>query len=91
MNIRAIKDKIVVDVIKHEEKTSGGLFIPTQVEKAHKKGVVKSIGEEVPSGIINVGDIVVFAKFGGQVIDGDTNTFETRVLGYGEIYGVEIK
>ena len=61
-----ISDKVIVREIKKEERISkGGIYIPSTVkEEPQKFGEVLAIGPKVEG--INVGDTIVFAKFGGQ-------------------------
>lgn len=83
--VKAVKDKIVVEVLKQEEKTEGGIIIPATAEKDPQGyGRVLSVGEEVPT--IKEGDIILFAKFGGQVMLIDNRTL--KVLAYPEVYGI---
>jgi chaperonin GroES len=62
----AISDNVIVKEIKQEERISkGGLIIPSTVkEEPQKLGRVLGVGPKVEG--IKIGDIVVFAKFGGQ-------------------------
>lgn len=73
MKMIAINDHVVVQEMKKEERLSkGGLVIPqTAIEEPQKFGKVLSVGEKVTS--VREGDIVVFAKFGGQafVVDNE--------------------
>lgn len=83
--VKAIKDKIVVEVLKQDEKTEGGIIIPATAERDPQGyGRVLSVGEEVPT--IKEGDIILFAKFGGQAILIDGRVM--KVLGYPEVYGI---
>lgn len=83
--LQGVSDKVVVEILKDNDITDGGIIIPDTVKKSpHSTGRVLSIGNKVEE--IQVGDIVLFAQFGGQA------TFlgpkEIRVLCFGEIYGV---
>jgi len=84
--LQAVKDKIVVEIIPDDLKTSGGLFIPENVvQLPHSTGRVISFGEEVIG--VSEGDIVIFHRFAG----GQATYFENkeiRVLCVNEIYGV---
>jgi len=83
--VRAVKDKIVVEILKSVDKTEGGIFIPETAEKDPQGyGQVVSVGEEVVT--IKEGDIVLFAKSGGQDILLDRQIM--KVLMYGEVYGI---
>jgi len=84
MMIQGVKDKIIAVVLKNPKTSEGGIVLPDAVEPPQKFGKVISVGKDVEE--IKIGDIIVFANFGGQVIlDGNQ---EFRVLLYNEIYGV---
>ena len=81
----AVKDKIVVEVLKPKEKTEGGIIIPSTAERDPQEyGRVISVGEDITA--IEKGQIILFAKFAGQdmLIDGRS----LKVIMYGEIYGI---
>jgi chaperonin GroES len=81
----AVKDKVVVKVIRQSNITKGGIIIPDNVESAPQAyGEVISVGEEVKN--IKPGDILLFAKFGGQDIMLDGVIY--KVLIDNEIYGI---
>jgi len=86
MYVQAVEDKVVVELMTLKDNvTAGGIIIPDTVEKDPQKyGKVVSVGEKVSG--INVGDILLFAKFGGQDIIIENKIF--RVLGLPEIYGI---
>ena len=85
--IQAVKDKVVVEVLTPESLTKGGLIIPECAadNSPHRMGIVISVGKDV-SEEIKVGDIIVFAKFGGQdtILDGKIY----KIVMLGEIYGI---
>lgn len=83
--VQAVNDKIVVEVLKEDEKTEGGIIIPSTAEKDPQGyGRVISIGEDIST--IQEGDILLFAKFGGQDMMIERRIL--KVLCYGEIYGI---
>jgi len=83
--VKAVKDKVVVEVLKSVDQTEGGIIIPETAEKDPQGyGRVISVGEEVTT--IGEGDIVLFAKFGGQDILLDRQVM--KVLMYNEVYGI---
>ena len=75
VNIRPLSDKIVVEVIDETEQTSGGIFIPDSAREKSQKAKVLAVGpgktlengqkEEME---VKVGDVVLFAKYGGSDI-----------------------
>ena len=85
--IQGVKDKIVVEVITGEQVTEGGIVIPEGFKKEPQAyGRVISVGEEVPDKHVKIGEIILFAEFGGQTILLNNKAY--RVLLYNEIYGV---
>lgn len=84
--LRGVKDKVVVEVITGEQVTEGGIVIPEGFKKEPQAyGRVVSVGKEVGDEI-KVGEIVLFAEFGGQVVLLNNRAY--RVLIVNEIYGV---
>jgi chaperonin GroES len=84
--IQAVKDKIVVRLLKNDEITLGGIIIPeiAMNKGPHKMGEVISIGNAVEE--ISVGDTIVFASFGGQ--DTLLDNVAYKILALGEVYGI---
>ncbi|MCX5974761.1 MAG: co-chaperone GroES [bacterium] len=81
MKLRPLGDRIVVKVLESEERTKSGIVIPdTAKEKPQKADVLavgtgkfsEQTGQRIPMDV-QVGDTVVFAKYGGTEIklDGD--------------------
>ncbi len=81
MKLRPLGDRIVVKVLESEEHTKSGIVIPdTAKEKPQKADVLavgtgkfsEQTGQRIPLDV-QVGDTVVFAKYGGTEIklDGD--------------------
>lgn len=54
MSIRPLKDNIIVERIKKEEVSSGGIVLPGGDRDEADKALVIAIGPEVPE--VNVGD-----------------------------------
>jgi len=83
--LQGIKDKVIVEILNDEKVTEGGIIVPETVDRSPQKyGKIISMGEDVTG--LNIGDTIVFAKFGGQDI-----LFEgklLKVLMINEIYGV---
>jgi len=84
--IQAINDHVIVEVVVPAENTSeGGIFLPGTVEmEPQRYGNVISVGPDISD--IKVGDVIAFAKFGGQDII--LNRVVIKVLKKAEIYGV---
>jgi chaperonin GroES len=75
MKLQPLSDKVIVEVLSSEEKTSAGLYLPdTAKEKPQEakviaigKGKTLSNGKLVPPQV-KVGDKVVFAKYSGSEV-----------------------
>jgi len=78
MALKPLQDRIVIKVIEDTEQTSGGIFIPDSAKEKPQKGEVVAVGEgkmndkgeKEPMGV-NVGDIVLYAKYSGTDVKMD--------------------
>ena len=94
--IRPLGDKVVVKVSEEEEKTAGGIILPDTARKKPQEGKVVAVGPgkllddgtRAPMNV-KVGDIVVFAKYGGTEITVDDE--ELVILDEDSIYAVKVK
>ncbi len=84
--IKAIEDKIIVSELKRSQ-TSAGILIPSTAVEPQAYGKILSMGHEVEQrGQLNVGDIIVYHKMGGQAIS--MNNKILCCVPYPEIYGI---
>ena len=75
MALKPLQDRIVIKVIEDTEQTAGGIFIPDSAKEKPQKGEVVAVGEgktndkgeKEPLGV-NVGDVVLYAKYAGTEI-----------------------
>jgi chaperonin GroES len=81
MNLKPLDDRIVVRPNEAETQTASGLVIPDTAKEKPQQGEVLAVGpgkraesssELIPTGI-NVGDVVLYSKYGGTeiLVDGD--------------------
>ncbi len=78
MSIQPLEDRIVVRPAEAEERTASGLVIPDSAKEKPQQGEVIAVGpgrrsdsgELIPLDI-NVGDTVVYSKYGGTEISID--------------------
>ncbi|MDD3420223.1 MAG: co-chaperone GroES [Candidatus Gastranaerophilales bacterium] len=91
--IRPLSDKIVVKVIDEAQQSSGGIFIPDSAREKSQKGEVLAVGpgKVLDSGAkeemeVKVGDIVLFAKYGGSDIKIDRE--EYKILSVKDVLGI---
>lgn len=89
---RPLHDRLLVERIEQESKTVGGIIIPDTAKEKPMEGKVIAVGNgtrdergNVKPLDIKVGDIVLFAKWGGTEIKLDGKEYlvmkETDVLG----------
>lgn len=75
LNIRPLRDRLIVKRLEEEEKTKGGIIIPDTAKEKPQEGQVVAVG----SGRINeqgkitpidvkVGDKILFSKYAGNEI-----------------------
>ena len=68
--IRPLGARVVIKKIEAEEKTEGGLILPSQSKEDHQYAEVVAVGpgtDDEPMEV-KVGDKVVFSKYGGTDI-----------------------
>lgn len=76
MSLQPLEDRIVVKVSEAETQTASGLVIPDTAKEKPQQGEVIAVGPgrrseqtgDVLPVDINVGDIVVFSKYGGTEV-----------------------
>jgi chaperonin GroES len=76
MNLKPLDDRIVVKPNEAETQTASGLVIPDTAKEKPQQGAVLAVGpgkrsdstgEIIPLGI-NVGDTVLYSKYGGTEV-----------------------
>ena len=93
MNVRPLRDRLLVERIEEQEQRVGGIIIPdTAKEKPQQgrvvaagKGRVNDKGEVFPLDV-KVGDTVLFGKYAGTEIKIDGK--EYLILREDEVFGV---
>jgi chaperonin GroES len=78
IKIRPLDDRIVVQPVDAEEKTSGGILLPDTAKEKSQRGKVLAVGpgKLLDSGqrgelSVAIGDEVIFGKYGGTEIEID--------------------
>jgi chaperonin GroES len=76
VNIKPLEDRIVVKPLDAEQTTASGLVIPDTAKEKPQEGEVVAVGpgrfnddgdERIPMDI-NVGDKVIYSKYGGTEV-----------------------
>lgn len=78
MKINPLDDRVVVRPNEAEEKTAGGIVLPDAAKEKQQRGTVIAVGpgrlldsgERAPVSV-QVGDQVLFGKYGGTEIEVD--------------------
>ncbi|MBK8169399.1 MAG: co-chaperone GroES [Sandaracinaceae bacterium] len=92
MGIRPLQDRVIVQRLKEEEKTKGGIIIPDSAKEKPIEGKVIAVGNgkvtdkgDVRKLDVKVGDRVLFGKYSGTEvkIDGEDHLIlrEDDILG----------
>lgn len=78
MKIKPLHDRVLVRRLEQEEKTAGGIIIPDTAKEKPQQGEVLAVGSgarddsgKVIALDVKVGDIVLFAKWGGTEVKVD--------------------
>jgi chaperonin GroES len=87
MKIKPLDDRVLLEPMPAEEKTSSGIIIPDTAKEKPKVGVVIAVGtDEDLNEKIKTGNKVLFAKYGGDEIE--MNGKELRILQRSDILAV---
>jgi chaperonin GroES len=78
MKIKPINDRVLVERIEEEQKTSGGIIIPDTAKEKPQEGKVIAVGsgkmgedgKRIPPQV-NAGDRILFSKYAGTEIKVD--------------------
>ncbi len=69
MNIKPLDDRLLIEPMVEQSRTSGGIIIPDTAKEKPVMGKVIAVGtDEELQEIINIGDKVLYAKYGGEDI-----------------------
>ena len=94
LKLRPLADRLVVEPLEQEERTSGGLYIPETAKEKPQRGVVLAVGpgsfkenssERIPVDV-KKGDKVLFAKYAGSDIK--LNGTELKILRESDVLAV---
>ncbi|MBK7380080.1 MAG: co-chaperone GroES [Ignavibacteriales bacterium] len=87
MKIKPLDDRVLLEPMPAEEKTSSGIIIPDTAKEKPRVGTVIAVGtDEDLKEKIKEGNKVLFAKYGGDEVE--MNGKEYRILQRSDILGV---
>ena len=76
VKIRPLEDRVVVQVMDAEEKTTGGIILPDAAREKPQRGKVTAVGEgklgkngDRAKMSLKKGDVVLFGKYSGTDIE----------------------
>jgi chaperonin GroES len=87
MKIKPLDDRVLLEPMPAEEKTSSGIIIPDTAKEKPKVGVVIAVGtDEDLNEKVKTGNKVLFTKYGGDEVE--MNGKEYRILQRSDILAV---
>ncbi|MDQ5943296.1 MAG: chaperonin GroES [Patescibacteria group bacterium] len=73
MSLQPLADRIVLEQIESEEKTSSGIILPDSAKEKPEQAKVIAIGPDVKG--IKVGEVVLYTKYGPNEVKVDGNEY----------------
>ncbi|MEM9953303.1 MAG: co-chaperone GroES [Chloroflexota bacterium] len=93
MNLRPLNDRVVVEPVEQETTTASGLVLPETAKEKPQQGKILAVGPGVRDEDgdrmaldVEVGDMVLFAKYAGTEIKIDGN--KVLIMKENDILGV---
>jgi chaperonin GroES len=90
LTLKPLDDRVVVQSLEAEEKTSGGILLPDTAKQKPQQGKVIAVGPGKLSDTgtrtavaVKVGDTVLFGKYSGS--DVEVNGTEYKIMREGDI------
>jgi chaperonin GroES len=92
MNLRPLKDRVVVKYSEEPEKSAGGIYIPDTAKEKPQRGEIVAVGTgkvtddgKLQKMEVKISDIVLFEKYSGSKINIDDTEYliirEDDILG----------
>lgn len=80
MRLKPIGDKLVIEMVAVEEKTSSGIVLPTSAKEAPSVAKVLAIGDEIlndeeKKDLVKIGDKIIFSKYAGTEVKLDKREY----------------
>ena len=75
MKIEPLGERVLIKILKQEDRTSAGIYLPETAKEKPQEGEVIAIGPDVDEDEtpLSIGDVVMFPKYSGTEvkIDGE--------------------
>ena len=75
MNLKPLGDRVVIEHVEQNEKSTGGIFLPDTAKEKPQEGMVRAVGtgRVLDNGTtlpmsVKVGDRVIYSKYSGSEI-----------------------
>lgn len=93
MSFQPLYDRVAVEPLEHEEKTSGGIIIPDSAKEKPLEGKVVAVGKGLRKDNgdfspleVKVGDIVLYGKWAGTEVK--INGMNLMIMKESDIMGI---
>ena len=93
MKFKPLHDRVLIEVLDSDEKTSGGIIIPDTAKEKPQEGEVVAVGPgaknedgKIAPMDVKIGDIVIFGKWSGTEIKIDGK--EYSIMKESDIMGI---
>ncbi len=78
MNLKPLGDRVVIEHVEQNDKSSGGVFLPDTAKEKPQEGVVRAVGtgrvtddgKTLPMSV-KAGDRVIYSKYSGSEVKVD--------------------
>lgn len=96
VNIKPIGNRVLVKLIKVSNKTESGFILSGEDKVEQQKGKVVAVGagfgdEKEMLANIKAGDIIYFARYGGEDIKDEQGEIAQKIIDIGSVFAVEQK
>ncbi len=93
VKFKPLADRVLLEIIDESDKTAGGIYIPETAKEKPMRGRVIALGQgrlletgQREEMNVEVGNVVLFSKYGGTDIKLGTETF--KILSEKDILGI---
>ncbi|HEY9086501.1 MAG TPA: co-chaperone GroES [Candidatus Tyrphobacter sp.] len=78
MNLKPLGDRVVIEHVEQDDKSSGGVFLPDTAKEKPQEGIVRAVGtgrvndegKTLPMSV-KPGDRVIYSKYSGSEVKVD--------------------